>query len=106
MGIYAGVIIGGFSGYAADSPALGWRWAFDLCGIVGLVYFLQWPNVPTGDYALTAVASDNASGQVRSANYKKCIEISINAGMDMVMVPERYREFFDGLKKLSYILMY
>ncbi len=38
MGIYAGVIIGGFSGYAADSPALGWRWAFDTCGIVGVLY--------------------------------------------------------------------
>lgn len=40
MGIYAGVIIGGFSGYAADSPALGWRWAFAVCGIVGIVYAL------------------------------------------------------------------
>ncbi len=38
MGIYMGVIIGGFSGYAADSPNLGWRWAFDICGIVGLAY--------------------------------------------------------------------
>jgi len=38
MGIYAGVIIGGFSGYAADSPTLGWRWAFDTCGIVGVLY--------------------------------------------------------------------
>ena len=32
MGIYVGVIIGGFGGYAADHPALGWRWAFELCG--------------------------------------------------------------------------
>ena len=31
-----------------------------------------------------AVASDNASGQVRTGNYKKCIEISINAGSGMV----------------------
>src|SRR5690606_1850780 len=38
MGIYMGVIIGGFSGYAADSPEHGWRWAFDLCGIFGLAY--------------------------------------------------------------------
>lgn len=38
MGIYAGVIIGGFSGYVADNPALGWRWAFDVCGLVGLLY--------------------------------------------------------------------
>ncbi len=40
MGIYAGVIIGGFSGYVADNPALGWRWAFDACGMAGIVYAL------------------------------------------------------------------
>lgn len=38
MGLYAGVIIGGFSGYAAEHPSLGWRWAFDICGIVGIAY--------------------------------------------------------------------
>ena len=38
MGIYAGIIIGGFSGYAAESPDLGWRWAFSACGIAGVVY--------------------------------------------------------------------
>jgi MFS transporter, Spinster family, sphingosine-1-phosphate transporter len=40
MGIYAGVIIGGFSGYIADDPNLGWRWGFDVCGIVGILYAL------------------------------------------------------------------
>lgn len=40
MGIYAGVILGGFSGYVADAPALGWRWAFGLCGIIGAMYAL------------------------------------------------------------------
>src|SRR5688572_12043506 len=40
MGIYAGVIVGGFSGYAADAPSLGWRWAFGVCGVVGIVYAL------------------------------------------------------------------
>jgi MFS family permease len=38
MGIYVGVIIGGFGGYAADHPGLGWRWAFELCGLIGIVY--------------------------------------------------------------------
>jgi MFS family permease len=38
MGIYTGVIIGGFGGYAADDPALGWRWAFEICGIAGIAY--------------------------------------------------------------------
>jgi MFS family permease len=40
MGIYFGIIVGGFSGYVADNPSLGWRWAFDACGIVGVLYAL------------------------------------------------------------------
>ncbi|WP_265594160.1 MFS transporter [Haloferula sp. BvORR071] len=50
MGIYCGVILGGFSGYAADSANHGWRWAFDVCGLVGLAYavplFLLLRNAP------------------------------------------------------------
>ena len=38
MGIYCGVILGGFAGYAADAPALGWRWAFDFTGLAGILY--------------------------------------------------------------------
>jgi sugar phosphate permease len=37
MGIYCGVIIGGFAGYAADAPAVGWRMTFAVCGVVGMV---------------------------------------------------------------------
>jgi MFS transporter, Spinster family, sphingosine-1-phosphate transporter len=40
MGIYCGVIVGGFAGYAADHPTLGWRWAFDVCGLAGVLYAL------------------------------------------------------------------
>jgi MFS transporter, Spinster family, sphingosine-1-phosphate transporter len=40
MAIYAGVIVGGFSGYVADAPALGWRSAFDACGAIGMLYAL------------------------------------------------------------------
>lgn len=40
MGIYLGVIIGGFGGYAADNPQLGWRWAFTACGLIGIAYAL------------------------------------------------------------------
>jgi MFS family permease len=36
--IYCGVIVGGFSGYVADAPAFGWRFAFIACGIAGMVY--------------------------------------------------------------------
>jgi MFS family permease len=38
LGIYCGVILGGFTGYLADFPTLGWRWAFYACGIAGLLY--------------------------------------------------------------------
>jgi MFS transporter, Spinster family, sphingosine-1-phosphate transporter len=38
IGIYLGVILGGFGGYAAESSAAGWRWAFVACGVVGIVY--------------------------------------------------------------------
>ncbi|HVL15104.1 MAG TPA: MFS transporter, partial [Gemmata sp.] len=38
MAIYCGVIAGGFGGYVADEPSLGWRFAFEACGIFGMVY--------------------------------------------------------------------
>lgn len=38
MGIYCGVILGGFTGYVAEAPALGWRWMFNVTGLVGIVY--------------------------------------------------------------------
>ena len=38
MGIYCGVILGGFTGYVADEPALGWRWMFNVTGLVGIFY--------------------------------------------------------------------
>ncbi|MEI8212896.1 MAG: MFS transporter [Planctomycetota bacterium] len=36
MAIYLGVIAGGFGGYAAT--AFGWRWAFLVCGVIGMLY--------------------------------------------------------------------
>ncbi|MEO5714708.1 MAG: glycoside hydrolase family 3 protein [Luteolibacter sp.] len=47
------------------------------------------------------VVSNNAAGQVKTSNYKQCIEISINAGMDMVMVTNRYKEFITLLMELT-----
>ena len=50
MGIYVGVIVGGFGGYVADHPDLGWRIAFDACGVAGVAYavplFLLLRNPP------------------------------------------------------------
>ncbi|MFO0808251.1 MAG: MFS transporter [Gemmataceae bacterium] len=38
MAIYYGVIAGGFGGYVADAPELGWRLAFTACGVFGMAY--------------------------------------------------------------------
>jgi beta-glucosidase len=45
------------------------------------------------------ISDYNAIDQI-SPNYKEDVRISINAGMDMVMVPTRYREFYNDLKSL------
>jgi len=50
MGIYIGIIIGGFSGYVADDALYGWRWMFVQCGLAGVLYavplFLFLRNAP------------------------------------------------------------
>ncbi len=53
MGVYLGVILGGFAGYVAEAPSLGWRWAFAVCGVIGVIYalplFAMLRNPPRGD---------------------------------------------------------
>ncbi|MGC9972039.1 MAG: glycoside hydrolase family 3 N-terminal domain-containing protein [Bryobacteraceae bacterium] len=46
------------------------------------------------------VSDFNAIDQL-SPNYKTAVEMSIDAGMDMVMTSRRYREFFNSLKALA-----
>jgi MFS family permease len=69
MGIYAGVILGGFSGYVADSPAYGWRWAFSLCGIIGVVYalplFAMLRNPPSLARSVDAAPQPSPASAVR-----------------------------------------
>ena len=38
LAIYLGVIAGGFGGYVASNPAYGWRFAFSICGGIGMLY--------------------------------------------------------------------
>jgi MFS family permease len=38
IAIYLGVIAGGFGGHVADDPDLGWRLAFTVCGVFGMLY--------------------------------------------------------------------
>ena len=66
MGIYCGVIVGGFGGYAADHPGLGWRWAFDVCGLIGMAYavplfLLLGRVVPSGRHEAVADAARPAA---------------------------------------------
>ncbi|MGJ8723395.1 MAG: glycoside hydrolase family 3 protein [Roseibacillus sp.] len=56
---------------------------------------LVWP-----EGGFQQVESNNAAGQVKTPNYKRCIEISINAGMDMVMVTDHYKKFITFLQEL------
>lgn len=46
------------------------------------------------------VVSDWGTINYLSDNYKKAIELSINAGIDMVMVPDNYKLFIKNLKAL------
>lgn len=70
MGIYCGGILGGFSGYAADAPGLGWRWAFDVCGIAGMLYAvpLLWKlhDAPVSSSARGGGLPDPDSGAVKT----------------------------------------
>lgn len=38
MGMYFGQIAGGFGGYVAQADNLGWRFAFNGCGVFGMIY--------------------------------------------------------------------
>ncbi len=65
MAIYCGVIVGGFGGYVADSPALGWRWAFGASGVAGMAYAL--PLAFLLRDAPARVAAGSGSSPLRSA---------------------------------------
>ena len=61
IAIYAGTILGGFSGYAAESPNVGWRMAFLVSGGIGIVYafplfiWLQNPPRQSSDAPVASV---------------------------------------------------
>ena len=62
MAIYCGVILGGFGGYVADDPRLGWRSAFDACGIVGMAYALPLALLLRDGVRTTAERDDSGTG--------------------------------------------
>jgi beta-glucosidase len=46
------------------------------------------------------ISDYNAIDEIPAESYKEKIRLSVMAGMDMFMIPERYAEFFDDLKQL------
>jgi MFS family permease len=74
-GIYIGQILGGFAGYAADSPEHGWRWAFTMCGMVGIIYalpllaLLRNPVRPAPDAASLAADGNVFRGLLGNRNF-------------------------------------
>ena len=74
-GIYVGQILGGFAGYAADSPEHGWRWAFSTCGMVGVIYalpllaFLRNPPRAAGETSTPAPSGGVIHGLLGNRNF-------------------------------------
>lgn len=61
MGIYCGVMVGGFAGFVADEPTLGWRFMFDFTGLAGVLYavplLLLLRDVPRADKSESAAVA-------------------------------------------------
>jgi MFS family permease len=73
MGVYLGVLAGGFAGYAADDPAVGWRNAFAWCGLIGIAYaiplFLGLRNGPRADAKERTTPGAAAAGLLRNRDF-------------------------------------
>ncbi len=74
-GIYVGQILGGFAGYVADSPEHGWRWAFTMCGMIGILYalpllaLLRNPVRPAADASLPVADGNVFRGLLGNRNF-------------------------------------
>jgi sugar phosphate permease len=68
-GIYIGQILGGFAGYVAEMPDLGWRWAFSTSGLIGVGYalplLLLLRSAPVTVTPVGAVEPQQAGGVIR-----------------------------------------
>lgn len=67
MAIYCGVIIGGFGGYVADAPNFGWRFAFDACGVFGMLYALPLAYFLRDPPRVLAVAAEAKASPMQAA---------------------------------------
>jgi len=80
MGIYCGVIVGGFGGYVADAPSLGWRWAFDVCGVIGMLY-----AVPLA-FLLRDVRRDDGTARTAASPLASAKELLTNGAFILLVL--------------------
>ncbi|MCZ2341941.1 MAG: MFS transporter [Bacteroidales bacterium] len=81
MAIYLGVITGGFSGYVADDPNLGWRFAFTVCGVVGMIY-----TVPLVFLLRDAPRSETAGASVKVSPARAVVELLGNVSFLLLVL--------------------
>lgn len=81
MAIYFGVIAGGFGGHIADSPTLGWRFAFDACGVFGMVY-----AVPLVLLLRDAPVSADAILIPKTSPYRALLELLSNVSFILLVL--------------------
>ncbi|MSU77500.1 MAG: MFS transporter [Gemmataceae bacterium] len=81
MAIYCGVIAGGFAGHVADEPGLGWRFTFDACGIVGMIY-----AVPLAFYLRDAPTSQAKTNMSRPTPLRAAQELVTNVSFILLVL--------------------
>lgn len=81
MAIYCGVITGGFGGYVAESPLLGWRFAFNACGIFGMLY-----AIPLVFYLRDPAKSDGLNIAVKTSPVRAFIELVSNVSFLLLVI--------------------
>jgi MFS family permease len=81
MAIYLGVIAGGFAGYVADDPRLGWRRAFEACGLFGIAY-----AVPLALLLRDAPARDGVEERQRASFLRSARELLANGSFLLLVL--------------------
>ena len=81
MAIYCGVIAGGFGGYVADAPDLGWRFAFDAAGIFVMLY-----AIPLVLLLRDAQKSDSAMAAPSTSPGRAALELFTNASFILLVL--------------------
>ncbi|MFO0847081.1 MAG: MFS transporter [Gemmataceae bacterium] len=81
LAIYLGVIAGGFGGYVADEPALGWRSAFVACGVIGMLY-----AVPLVALLRDAPRADAADAPPKPSPARAAAELATNASFILLVL--------------------